>query len=84
VLGVLPGIIGSIEAMEVIKLLLGLGEPLVGRLLIYDAFDESFDTVRIDKDPGCPACSDVDRPPMLVEYDQTCTPAGNVARVTAP
>jgi molybdopterin/thiamine biosynthesis adenylyltransferase len=84
VLGVLPGIIGSIEAMEVIKLLLGLGEPLVGKLLIYDALDESFDTVSIGRDPGCPACADPDRPPLLVEYDQTCRPAGNVARATSP
>ncbi len=83
VLGVLPGIIGSIEAMEVIKLLLGLGEPLVGKLLIYDAPDESFDTVTIGRDPGCPACADPDRPPMLVEYDQACRPAGNVARATS-
>jgi molybdopterin/thiamine biosynthesis adenylyltransferase len=84
VLGVLPGIIGSIEAMEAIKLLLGLGEPLVGKLLIYDAMDESFDTVTIGRDPNCPACSDPERPPMLVEYDQTCRPAGNVARATSP
>ncbi len=83
VLGVLPGIIGSIEAMEVIKLLLGLGEPLVGKLLIYDALDESFDTVTIGRDPGCPACADPDRPPKLVEYDQACRPAGNVARATS-
>jgi molybdopterin/thiamine biosynthesis adenylyltransferase len=83
VLGVLPGIIGSIEAMEVIKLLLALGEPLVGKLLIYDALDESFDTVTIGRDPDCPACSDPDRPPLLVEYDQACRPAGNVARATS-
>ena len=83
VLGVLPGIIGSIEAMEVIKLLLGLGEPLVGKLLIYDALDESFDRVTIGRDPGCPACADPDRPPVLVEYDQACRPAGNVARATS-
>jgi molybdopterin/thiamine biosynthesis adenylyltransferase/rhodanese-related sulfurtransferase len=83
VLGVLPGIIGSIEAMEVIKLLLGLGEPLVGKLLIYDALDESFDRVTIGRDPGCPACAEPDRPPVLVEYDQACRPAGNVARATS-
>jgi molybdopterin/thiamine biosynthesis adenylyltransferase/rhodanese-related sulfurtransferase len=84
VLGVLPGIIGSIEAMEVIKLLLGLGEPLVGKLLIYDALEESFDTVTIGRDQHCPACSDPDHPPLLVEYDQACRPAGNVARATSP
>jgi molybdopterin/thiamine biosynthesis adenylyltransferase/rhodanese-related sulfurtransferase len=80
VLGVLPGIIGSIEAMEAIKLLLSIGEPLTGRLLIYDALEQEFATVEVDKDPGCLACADPDRPPMLVDYDQACRPAGNVER----
>ncbi|MGH8871925.1 MAG: molybdopterin-synthase adenylyltransferase MoeB [Acidimicrobiia bacterium] len=80
VLGVLPGIIGSIEAMETIKLLLGLGEPLTGRLLIYDALEEEFNTVSIGRDPGCPACAEPDKPPMLVDYDLFCRPAGNVDR----
>ncbi|MGH8913007.1 MAG: molybdopterin-synthase adenylyltransferase MoeB [Acidimicrobiia bacterium] len=80
VLGVLPGIIGSIEAMEAIKLLLHLGEPLIGRLLIYDALEEDFSAVNIGRDPNCPACADPDRPPVLVEYDQACRPAGNVQR----
>ena len=80
VLGVLPGIIGSIEAMEAIKLLLAIGEPLTGRLLIYDALEEDFSTVNVQRDPTCPACADPEMPPMLVEYDQTCRPAGNVAR----
>ena len=80
VLGVLPGVIGSIEAMEAIKLLLDIGEPLTGRLLIYDALEEDFSTVNVGRDPTCPACADPEMPPMLVEYDQTCRPAGNVAR----
>lgn len=80
VLGVLPGIIGSIEAMEAIKVLLGLGESLVGRLLIYDALDEEFTTVRVDRDPACPACGDPERPPKIVEYDQQCLHVGNVSR----
>ena len=80
VLGALPGIIGSIEAMETIKVLLGIGDPLVGRLLLYDALDQEFTTVRIDRDPNCPACSDPDRPPKIVEYDHLCAPAGNVDR----
>jgi len=83
VLGVLPGIIGSIEAMETIKLLLDLGQPLIGRLLIYDALEEDFGTVNIGRDPGCPACSDPDHPPLIVDYDQACRPAGSVARATA-
>ncbi|MGH8874751.1 MAG: molybdopterin-synthase adenylyltransferase MoeB [Acidimicrobiia bacterium] len=80
VLGVLPGIIGSIQAMETIKLLLGIGESLVGRLLTYDALTEEFRTVRLRRNPDCPACGDPDRPPAIVEYDQYCTPAGSVAR----
>jgi sulfur-carrier protein adenylyltransferase/sulfurtransferase len=83
VLGVLPGIIGSIEAMEAIKLLLDLGEPLTGRLLIYDALEEDFSTVRVARDPNCPACADPNRPPMIVEYDQACLPAGNMVRAAS-
>ncbi len=80
VLGVLPGIIGSVEAMEAIKLLLGIGEPLTGRLLTYDALSEEFRTLRLRRDPDCPACADENRPPMLVEYDDACRPAGSVER----
>lgn len=76
VLGVLPGIIGSLQAMEAIKLLLGLGDPLVGRLLVYDALDQDFMTVKVNRDPSCPACSDESSPPPLVDYDQSCLPAG--------
>ena len=56
VLGVLPGIIGSLQAVETIKLLLGIGEPLVGRLLLYDALETSFRELRLRRDPECPAC----------------------------
>ena len=83
VLGVLPGIIGSIEAMEAIKLLLDLGEPLTGRLLIYDALEEDFSTVRVERDPDCPACADPELLPMIVEYDQACLPAGNMVRAAS-
>ncbi|HEY4607170.1 MAG TPA: molybdopterin-synthase adenylyltransferase MoeB [Acidimicrobiia bacterium] len=83
VLGVLPGIIGSIEAMEAIKLMLGIGDPLTGRLLIYDALEEEFTTVRIGRDPQCPACSDSDRPPQLVDYDHSCRHVGNVERAAS-
>ncbi|HEY7468675.1 MAG TPA: molybdopterin-synthase adenylyltransferase MoeB [Acidimicrobiia bacterium] len=82
VLGVLPGIIGSIEAMEAIKVLLGIGETLTGRLLIYDALEQEFSTVNLRRDPGCPACGDPDRPPLLVDYDQFCRPAGNAERLS--
>ncbi len=80
VLGVLPGIVGSLEAMEAIKLLLGIGDPLVGKLLTYDSLSQEFRTLRLHRDPSCPACADEERPPMLVEYDDACTPAGSIAR----
>ncbi len=80
VLGVLPGVIGSIEAMEALKLLLGIGESLAGRLLLYDALEEDFRIVALRRDPDCPACADESHPPQIVEYDQHCTPAGNVPR----
>jgi molybdopterin/thiamine biosynthesis adenylyltransferase/rhodanese-related sulfurtransferase len=81
VLGVLPGIVGSIEAMEAIKLLLGIGDPLTGRLLTYDSLAEEFRTLRLRRNPECPACADESRPPVLVDYDDACRPAGTVARV---
>ncbi|MDH5373395.1 MAG: hypothetical protein OEX97_10670, partial [Acidimicrobiia bacterium] len=68
------------EAMEALKILLGVGETLAGRLLLYDALSEDFRTVNLRRDPDCPACSDEDHPPRIVEYDQYCTPAGGVAR----
>jgi sulfur-carrier protein adenylyltransferase/sulfurtransferase len=80
VLGVLPGIVGSIEAMEAIKLLLGIGEPLTGRLLTYDALTQDFRTLKLRRNPSCPACADESMPPAIVEYDDLCMPAGSVAR----
>jgi molybdopterin/thiamine biosynthesis adenylyltransferase/rhodanese-related sulfurtransferase len=74
VLGVLPGIIGSIQAMEAIKLLLGLGDPLVGRLLAYDAMEESFRTFKVHRDPECPACGPDAGEIMIAEYDELCMP----------
>ena len=78
VLGVLPGVIGSIQATEALKLILGLGDSLVGRLLTYDALEQSFRTLRLERDPDCPACGDESRPPELVDYDEMCRPAGSV------
>ncbi|MDA8270451.1 MAG: molybdopterin-synthase adenylyltransferase MoeB [Actinomycetota bacterium] len=78
VLGVLPGIIGSIQAMEAIKLLLDLGDPLVGRLLAYDALEETFRTFKMRRDPNCPACGpDVDEI-VIAEYDHLCMPHAKV------
>ena len=74
VLGVLPGIIGSIQAVEAIKMLLGIGDPLVGRLLAYDALDESFRTFKVRRDPACPACGPDAGEIVIAEYDDLCMP----------
>jgi molybdopterin/thiamine biosynthesis adenylyltransferase/rhodanese-related sulfurtransferase len=74
VLGVLPGIIGSIQAVEAIKLLLDLGDPLVGRLLAYDALEQSFRTFKIRRDPDCPACGENASEIVIAEYDELCMP----------
>jgi molybdopterin/thiamine biosynthesis adenylyltransferase/rhodanese-related sulfurtransferase len=75
VLGVLPGVVGSIQAMETIKLLLGIGDTLTGRLMVYDALEQEFLTVSVGRDPECLACSDPERPPKIVDYDDTCCPS---------
>jgi len=74
VLGVLPGIIGSIQAVETIKLLLLLGDPLVGRLLTYDALDQSFRSFKVRRDPSCPACGENAGDIVIAEYDDLCMP----------
>jgi molybdopterin/thiamine biosynthesis adenylyltransferase/rhodanese-related sulfurtransferase len=61
VLGVVPGIMGLLQANEVLKLLLGIGDPLTGRLLLFDALDGAFTELRLKRDPGCPVCSDAAR-----------------------
>ena len=73
VLGVLPGIVGSIQALEAIKLLLGLGDPLRGRLLAYDALETSFRTFKVRRDPECPACGE-NAQIVIAEYDDLCLP----------
>ncbi|MDP9420607.1 MAG: molybdopterin-synthase adenylyltransferase MoeB [Actinomycetota bacterium] len=74
VLGVLPGIVGSIQAMEAIKILLDLGDTLTGRLLAYDAMDETFRTFKVPRDPHCPACSIDPDDLVIAEYDELCMP----------
>ena len=74
VLGVLPGIIGSIQAVEAIKLILDLGEPLRGRLLAYDSMDQSFRTFKVNRDPDCPACGPNAGEIVIAEYDELCMP----------
>jgi molybdopterin/thiamine biosynthesis adenylyltransferase/rhodanese-related sulfurtransferase len=74
VLGVLPGIVGSVQALEAIKLILGLGEPLRGRLLAYDALEQSFRNFKVRRDPRCPACGEDAAPIVIAEYDEHCLP----------
>jgi adenylyltransferase/sulfurtransferase len=71
VLGVLPGLIGTIQATEGIKLLLGIGETLVGRLLLVDALTMKFRTVKLRRDPACPACGTREIK-ELIDYEQFC------------
>jgi adenylyltransferase/sulfurtransferase len=71
VLGVLPGLVGTIQATEAIKLILGIGEPLIGRLLLVDALGASFRTVKLRKDPNCPACG-THEIKALIDYQEFC------------
>jgi hypothetical protein len=79
VLGVLPGIIGSLQANETIKLLLGIGEPLVGRLLLFDALETEFSEVKLRKDPSCPVCGDHPSITEYIDYVEFCAGAGSAA-----
>jgi adenylyltransferase/sulfurtransferase len=72
VLGVLPGIIGVIQATEAIKLILGVGEPLIGRFLIYDALKMRFRELKLRKDPDCPVCGTHPTVTKLIDYEQFC------------
>ena len=71
-LGVLPGIIGSIQATEAIKLMLGIGETLVGRLLLFDALAMEFRELRLKKDPACPVCGENPTVTELIDYEEFC------------
>jgi molybdopterin/thiamine biosynthesis adenylyltransferase/rhodanese-related sulfurtransferase/molybdopterin converting factor small subunit len=77
VLGVLPGMIGVIQATEAVKLILGVGEPLIGRFLIYDALRMRFRELKLRKDPDCPVCGTHPTVTALIDYEQFCgiTPA---------
>ncbi|NJO85236.1 MAG: molybdenum cofactor biosynthesis protein MoeB, partial [Blastochloris sp.] len=72
VLGVLPGIIGTIQATEVVKLLTGIGEPLIGRLLLYDALGMRFREMKLRRDPNCPVCGDHPTVTELIDYEAFC------------
>ena len=72
VLGILPGLVGIIQATEVIKLILGIGELLIGRLLLVDALGMSFRTLKLRKNPDCPVCGTHPTVTALIDYDQFC------------
>ncbi|MDX6436228.1 MAG: sulfur-carrier protein adenylyltransferase/sulfurtransferase [Gaiellaceae bacterium] len=75
VLGVLPGVIGSLQASEALKLALGIGEPLIGRLLLFDALSAEFDEVKLRRDPDCPVCGEHPTITDYIDYVEFC--AGN-------
>jgi adenylyltransferase/sulfurtransferase len=79
VLGVLPGVVGTIQATEAIKLIVGVGEPLIGRLLLFDALRMTFRTLKLRRDPACPVCGDAPTVRALIDYEQFCglTPAAH-------
>jgi len=81
VLGVLPGVMGVLQATEAIKLLLGLGNTLAGRLLVYDAMNAKFRELKLRRDPSCPTCGDnVDRSAIpLIDYEQFCAGPASAA-----
>jgi sulfur-carrier protein adenylyltransferase/sulfurtransferase len=82
VLGVLPGIIGMIQALEAIKLILGAGEPLVGRLLHFDALKMKFREFNVKRDPQCPVCGEQPTITAPIDYEQFCGLGSNVPAVS--
>jgi adenylyltransferase/sulfurtransferase len=84
VLGILPGIIGMIQATEAIKIALGIGDVLVGRLLVYDALRMKFRELNLDKDPQCPICGDNPEIKELIDYDAFCGVVQNVEEIMQP
>jgi molybdopterin/thiamine biosynthesis adenylyltransferase/rhodanese-related sulfurtransferase len=74
VFGVLPGIAGSMQAAEVIKIIVGFGRPLIGRLLTFDVADGRYHELRLEKDPGCPVCSENPTITTLIDYKDHCGP----------
>lgn len=74
VLGVLPGVIGTLQATEAIKLITGIGDPMIGRMMLYDALEMSFTTIKVRKNPACPVCGPgVDQAAIeLIDYEQFC------------
>ena len=85
VLGILPGVVGTIQATEAVKVILGAGEPLIGRFLLFDALKMRFRELKVRKDPECPVCGDNPTVTELIDYEQFCgiTPAVSVTEPTA-
>jgi molybdopterin/thiamine biosynthesis adenylyltransferase len=75
VLGVLPGVVGTLEAVETVKILLGIGDPLVGRLLHYDALRQRFTELTLSPDPACRYCAPGAKFPGYVDYERFCSSA---------
>jgi rhodanese-related sulfurtransferase len=92
VLGVLPGIVGTIQAAETLKLIIGKGEPLIGRLLLFDALAMKFRELKLRKNPDCPGCGTHPTVTKLIDYAEFCgvrgeeapTTVTNVPEITAP
>ncbi|HEV2092970.1 MAG TPA: molybdopterin-synthase adenylyltransferase MoeB [Rubrobacter sp.] len=81
VLGILPGAIGVTQATETVKLILGIGEPLIGRLMLYDALGMSFREMKLRKDPNCPICGENPTVTELIDYEEFCgIPQANAAQ----
>ncbi len=72
VLGILPGTIGTLQATEAIKLILGIGEPMIGKMLLYDALEMSFTKLKVRKNPNCPVCGIPHEQVQLIDYEQFC------------
>jgi molybdopterin/thiamine biosynthesis adenylyltransferase/rhodanese-related sulfurtransferase len=87
VLGVLPGTVGAIQATETVKLILGIGDPLIGKLLMFDALDMTFRVYKVKKDPQCPVCGEHPTITELIDYEEFCAmpaAARNGHLATAP
>ncbi len=82
VLGILPGLVGVLQATEVIKLILGIGDPLIGRLLLVDALSTKFRELKLRKNPDCPVCGTHPTVTALIDYNQFCGVAGAQESVT--
>jgi adenylyltransferase/sulfurtransferase len=83
VLGILPGLVGCIQATEAVKLVLGSGSPLIGRLLLYDALRMTFQEFKVRRNPKCPICGDHPTVTRLIDYEQFCSVRGQEAPAPA-